>query len=241
MFNKRAIRGNAEAKVRIFGWRLAAACCAAAPSCFAPWLLGSQALQTCQPVPATAAPCPSQIWQRLGYFKNLKAEARKARRPPPVVGVLGCMAERLKQRLLESDRLVDLVAGPDAYRWAIWFRVGQVWCRLRKQLQPCHCSTDGSCAAGSCCIDTGCCSLRRNGSQQIHYVSLLPCRDLPRLIDIVQGGSSMGTAADDGLSSSSSSSNSSSSSGSEGYGLPRRGGRAAAMNVQLSADETCEC
>jgi hypothetical protein len=34
----------------------------------------------------------------------------------PVVGVLGCMAERLKIKLLESDRLVDIVAGPDAYR-----------------------------------------------------------------------------------------------------------------------------
>ena len=71
-----------------------------------------------------------------------------------------------------------------------------------------------------------------------HHASLPPCRDLPRLIDIVQGGSSMGTAADEAVPSSSSSS---SSSGSEGYGLPRRGGRAAAMNVQLSGDETCEC
>ena len=35
---------------------------------------------------------------------------------PPVVGVLGCMAERLKVQLLDSDKLVDLVAGPDAYR-----------------------------------------------------------------------------------------------------------------------------
>lgn len=34
----------------------------------------------------------------------------------PIVGVLGCMAERLKHRLLESDKLVDIVAGPDAYR-----------------------------------------------------------------------------------------------------------------------------
>ena len=33
-----------------------------------------------------------------------------------MVGVLGCMAERLKSRLLESDKLVDLVVGPDAYR-----------------------------------------------------------------------------------------------------------------------------
>ncbi|KAL4432197.1 hypothetical protein ABPG77_005959 [Micractinium sp. CCAP 211/92] len=98
----------------------------------------------------------AKVWQRLGFYKNLKAAARRGQRPPLVVGVLGCMAERLKQRLLESDRLVDLVAGPDAYR------------------------------------------------------------DLPRLIDIVQGGES----------------------GSEGGAASGRGGRAAAMNVQLSADET---
>jgi tRNA A37 methylthiotransferase MiaB len=41
--------------------------------------------------------------------------------PPPVgegvvIGVLGCMAERLKSQLLEADRLADIVAGPDAYR-----------------------------------------------------------------------------------------------------------------------------
>ncbi len=34
----------------------------------------------------------------------------------PVVGVLGCMAERLKEQLLDRDKLVDIVAGPDAYR-----------------------------------------------------------------------------------------------------------------------------
>lgn len=34
----------------------------------------------------------------------------------PVVGVLGCMAERLKHQLLDQDKLVDVVAGPDAYR-----------------------------------------------------------------------------------------------------------------------------
>jgi tRNA A37 methylthiotransferase MiaB len=33
-----------------------------------------------------------------------------------MVGVLGCMAERLKSKLLEQDRLVDIVCGPDAYR-----------------------------------------------------------------------------------------------------------------------------
>lgn len=82
--------------------------------CLRRW--ASAAGTPCQ-IPCWSDCPPPQIWQRLGYFKNLKAEARKARRPPPVVGVLGCMAERLKQRLLESDRLVDLVAGPDAYRW----------------------------------------------------------------------------------------------------------------------------
>lgn len=35
---------------------------------------------------------------------------------PPKVAVLGCMAGRLKQRLLETDKLVDIVCGPDAYR-----------------------------------------------------------------------------------------------------------------------------
>lgn len=40
----------------------------------------------------------------------------KKRKPELVVGVLGCMAERLKVKLLEEEKIVDLVAGPDAYR-----------------------------------------------------------------------------------------------------------------------------
>ena len=40
----------------------------------------------------------------------------KKRRPEMMVGVLGCMAERLKTKLLEEEKIVDLVAGPDAYR-----------------------------------------------------------------------------------------------------------------------------
>ncbi|KAJ1724787.1 hypothetical protein LPJ53_000994 [Coemansia erecta] len=55
-----------------------------------------------------------RIWSRLAFLKTLKTKARPDR--PPMVGVLGCMAERLKERLLESDRLVDVVCGPDAYR-----------------------------------------------------------------------------------------------------------------------------
>ncbi|MBO0934991.1 tRNA (N6-isopentenyl adenosine(37)-C2)-methylthiotransferase MiaB [Fibrella sp. HMF5335] len=42
--------------------------------------------------------------------------AFKKRKPELVVGVLGCMAERLKTKLLEEEQIVDIVAGPDAYR-----------------------------------------------------------------------------------------------------------------------------
>ena len=41
---------------------------------------------------------------------------RKRNKPDLVVGILGCMAERLKQNLLEEEKLVDIVVGPDAYR-----------------------------------------------------------------------------------------------------------------------------
>ncbi|WKZ61463.1 MAG: tRNA (N6-isopentenyl adenosine(37)-C2)-methylthiotransferase MiaB [Cyclobacteriaceae bacterium] len=42
--------------------------------------------------------------------------AVKKQRPEMLIGVLGCMAERLKSKLLEEEKIVDLVAGPDAYR-----------------------------------------------------------------------------------------------------------------------------
>ena len=53
----------------------------------------------------------SRVRKRLSNFKK-----RKQRQPELIVGVLGCMAERLKKNLLEEEKLVDLVAGPDAYR-----------------------------------------------------------------------------------------------------------------------------
>ncbi len=49
--------------------------------------------------------------QRLTEFRELKNE-----KPSVVIGVLGCMAERLKVKLLEEEDLVDMVVGPDAYR-----------------------------------------------------------------------------------------------------------------------------
>lgn len=52
-----------------------------------------------------------RVRNRLQFFKSLKQ-----RKPNMVVGVLGCMAERLRDQLLEEEKLVDLVVGPDAYR-----------------------------------------------------------------------------------------------------------------------------
>lgn len=52
-----------------------------------------------------------RVRNRLSNFQILKRE-----NPDLVVGMLGCMAERLKKNLLEEEKLVDLIAGPDAYR-----------------------------------------------------------------------------------------------------------------------------
>lgn len=52
-----------------------------------------------------------RIYGRLGNFKNLKGS-----KPGLVVGILGCMAERLRKDLIEDKKIVDLVVGPDEYR-----------------------------------------------------------------------------------------------------------------------------
>jgi tRNA-2-methylthio-N6-dimethylallyladenosine synthase len=52
-----------------------------------------------------------RIWGRLEAISHIKKK-----RPGIVVGVIGCMAERLKEKLIETDKLVDIVVGPDAYR-----------------------------------------------------------------------------------------------------------------------------
>lgn len=51
------------------------------------------------------------VRKRLTEFRKVKEH-----KPGMLVGVLGCMAERLKAKLLEEEKLVDLVVGPDAYR-----------------------------------------------------------------------------------------------------------------------------
>jgi tRNA-2-methylthio-N6-dimethylallyladenosine synthase len=51
------------------------------------------------------------VRNRLSLINSIKKK-----KPGMMVGVLGCMAERLKTKLLEEEKIVDLVAGPDAYR-----------------------------------------------------------------------------------------------------------------------------
>ncbi len=51
------------------------------------------------------------VRKRLNHFNGIKKD-----KPEVTVGVLGCMAERLKSKLLEEEKIVDLVVGPDAYR-----------------------------------------------------------------------------------------------------------------------------
>ena len=53
----------------------------------------------------------NRVRQRLQDLKKSKKQ-----NPGLIVGVLGCMAERLKTKLLEEEKLVDIVAGPDSYR-----------------------------------------------------------------------------------------------------------------------------
>ncbi|MCB9284203.1 MAG: tRNA (N6-isopentenyl adenosine(37)-C2)-methylthiotransferase MiaB [Lewinellaceae bacterium] len=51
------------------------------------------------------------VRKRLQVFNK-----QKRQRPDLMIGVLGCMAERLKAKFLEEEKLVDMVVGPDAYR-----------------------------------------------------------------------------------------------------------------------------
>jgi tRNA-2-methylthio-N6-dimethylallyladenosine synthase len=52
-----------------------------------------------------------RIWNRLKAIRHEKKKNKNL-----VVGLIGCMAERLKEKILETEQLVDFAAGPDAYR-----------------------------------------------------------------------------------------------------------------------------
>jgi len=52
-----------------------------------------------------------RIYGRLGSFKNLKVT-----KPGLIIGILGCMAERLRKELVEEKKIVDIIVGPDEYR-----------------------------------------------------------------------------------------------------------------------------
>lgn len=52
-----------------------------------------------------------RIWSRLKELRSIKKQKRSL-----IVGVIGCMAERLKDKLIEKEKLVSLVVGPDGYR-----------------------------------------------------------------------------------------------------------------------------
>ncbi len=52
-----------------------------------------------------------RVWTRLKDLKRYKKT-----KPGLLIGVIGCMAERLREDLMEKERIVDIVAGPDSYR-----------------------------------------------------------------------------------------------------------------------------
>ncbi|XP_053678909.1 CDK5RAP1-like protein [Anopheles nili] len=56
------------------------------------------------------------IWNRLKHLRLLKQKRESNAEKPLQIGVLGCMAERLKKQLVEKEHSVDVVAGPDAYK-----------------------------------------------------------------------------------------------------------------------------
>ncbi|HUV00120.1 MAG TPA: hypothetical protein VMW32_04060, partial [Bacteroidales bacterium] len=52
-----------------------------------------------------------RIWGRLKAIAHLKKKRRGL-----IVGLIGCMAERLKEKVIEKEQIVDMVIGPDSYR-----------------------------------------------------------------------------------------------------------------------------
>ncbi|XP_070395040.1 mitochondrial tRNA methylthiotransferase CDK5RAP1-like isoform X2 [Dermacentor albipictus] len=57
-----------------------------------------------------------KIWSKINQLKMLKKLRKADKHGPLQIGILGCMAERLKEKLIEKEKAVDIVAGPDSYR-----------------------------------------------------------------------------------------------------------------------------
>lgn len=59
----------------------------------------------------------TKIWNKLENLKGLRnKKIEKNIKPRMKIGILGCMAERLKEKILEKERTVDIIAGPDSYK-----------------------------------------------------------------------------------------------------------------------------
>lgn len=52
-----------------------------------------------------------KIWNRMRDFSHLKSRKKHLQ-----IGILGCMAERLKEKIVDKEKLVDIICGPDSYR-----------------------------------------------------------------------------------------------------------------------------
>ena len=79
-------------------------------SFFCAWKADIVLLVTC----AIRENAEAKVWRQLDQLSHMKRKRSKNKELQ--IGVLGCMAERLKQKLIEEQKCVDVVAGPDAYR-----------------------------------------------------------------------------------------------------------------------------
>lgn len=58
-----------------------------------------------------------KVWNKIDYLKGLKNKRQQKKNAIPLkIGILGCMAERLKTKLVEKEKSIDIVIGPDSYR-----------------------------------------------------------------------------------------------------------------------------
>lgn len=57
-----------------------------------------------------------KVWNKLEHLNGLRNKRKRIIGPPMKIGLLGCMAERLKTKILDRGKLVDVIAGPDSYK-----------------------------------------------------------------------------------------------------------------------------